>query len=165
MRLPLLIWTLLITGFVVNGQLPEPYAFAEGYYTLPLLSADSNRIRIQVPEEKQGFKWILLDEQGHGWPFSHGTANGEEWLWVHAPAGRKLRFLYGQFPSQFTVDTMPPPAAPERFNPIEFLAHHTPDPRPPLSGLQRPLRLLGIWFLIAVVSFTLLGKWYRDQIS
>lgn len=163
MRLPLLIWILLNTGVRISGGLPQQYTFAEGVYTLPPLSADSNRIRIQIPMEKQGFSWVLLDEQGHGWPFSHGAVNGEEWLWVHAPAGRALRFLYGRFPGEFTVNPMPPPANPERFTPVEFADHRIPENRPPLSGLQRPLRMLGVWFIVAAFSFTALGTWYRKQ--
>lgn len=165
MRLHLLLWLLFAIGSFGRGQLPEVYSVAKGYYTLEPAPAGMNRLSILVPPEAEGYDWVLLDTQGHAWPFAHRISDGQELLFVVAPVGRPLRFLYGRFPAEFRTDSVHAPPDPSRFVRVAFSGHHLPQQTPPLTGLQRPLRMLGIWFLIAVVSFTMLGKWYRNQIS
>lgn len=165
MRLPLCLLCLLVCAVPVRAQLPEVYSVAEGYYTLAPARHGLTRLKVQIPPEAEGKDWTLLDQQGHAWPFTHFKTTGEEQLIFDAPAGLPLRFLYGRIPDTLLLDPPAPPPNPDDYTWVRFTGHHTLERLQMASGLKHPLRLLGLWFIIAIFSFVALGTWYRDQIG
>ncbi|MCC5842707.1 MAG: hypothetical protein JJU05_00510 [Verrucomicrobia bacterium] len=146
-------------------QLPDVYFVAEGYYTLAPARTGMNRLKVPVPPAKREHNWVLMDEQGHTWPFSRINTEASDLLVFDAPAERPLRFLYGNIPEPFLTEPPRPPPDPETYILVRFTGHRSLEGLQKTAGLRRPLQMLALWCIVAVFSFTALGTWYRKQIQ
>lgn len=159
---------LILLGGLARAALPDGFEGAEGFFEIAAAEPGATRLQIEVPEGFAGKSWVLTDTGWAVWPMGHVKAGAREFLRIDAPARVPLRVVFGSFPEAVRRETR----VVEGWVPtaeVNRVAVALGEPRSleavrRVKGLAHPLRLLTLWFVVAVFSFVGLGSWYRRAI-